>query len=76
MRTAGMAIGEAVSAALISYNMKTAAPNLISKGLRGNVLWKSEFIPSSHITCLAAAVCIIAAVILSMACGDIEPAKH
>jgi EmrB/QacA subfamily drug resistance transporter len=76
MRTAGMAIGEAVSAALISYNMKAAAPVLMSKGMRGNALWKSEFAPSSHITCLVAAACILVAIVLSMARGHIKPADE
>jgi hypothetical protein len=46
--------------------MKTAAP----------ALWKGEFTPSSHITCLVAAARILAAIILSLARGHIRPADE
>jgi EmrB/QacA subfamily drug resistance transporter len=74
MRTIGMVLGEAVSAALISSGMNSAAPALAAKGLTGITLWQGEFGNAMHITCVAAALCAIAALILSLIRGSIAPA--
>lgn len=74
MRTSGMVIGEAIAAAVISFNMNLAAPTLISRGLHGIKLWKSEFLPAAHIACFVGGICVIIAIILSLVRGHVKPA--
>lgn len=73
MRNFGMVTGEALSAALISFNMNKSAPKFIAQGLKGSLLWKAEFKYASVITCIAAAICVVIALILSAARGKIKP---
>jgi EmrB/QacA subfamily drug resistance transporter len=74
MRNTGMVIGEAMSAALIAFNMNLREPGLMAKGLSGDTLWKTAFLPAGHITCLAGAFCAVAALVLSLMRGSVQPA--
>ncbi|WP_243124311.1 MFS transporter [Clostridium sp. AWRP] len=71
MRTFGMMSGEAISAALIAFSMNNSASTFISKGLKSTLLWQAEFGFATKVTCIAAAICVIAAIILSFACGKV-----
>jgi EmrB/QacA subfamily drug resistance transporter len=76
MRNAGMVIGEAMSAALIAFNMNLREPGLAAKGFSGDALWKSAFLPAGHITCWAGALCTVIALVLSLMRGSVQPAAE
>ncbi|QXE18170.1 MFS transporter [Clostridium sp. 001] len=69
MRTFGMMSGEAISAALIAFSMNKSASAFISKGLKSTLLWQAEFRFAAKVTCIVAAICVIAAIVLSFVRG-------
>jgi EmrB/QacA subfamily drug resistance transporter len=69
MRTVGMVMGEAISATLLSVNLNQGTQIFALKGVTDLLLQQSAFSYAMRITCIAAAVCGLTAMVFSLARG-------
>jgi EmrB/QacA subfamily drug resistance transporter len=74
MRTIGMVFGEAISAMLLSFNLNRGTQLFTLKGLTGVLLQQSAFSYAMRITCIAAALCAVVAMVLSFSRGKMKSA--
>jgi EmrB/QacA subfamily drug resistance transporter len=74
MRTIGMVFGEAISAMLLSFNLNRGTQLFTLKGLTGVLLQQSAFSYAMRITCIAAALCAVVAMVLSFSRGKMKAA--
>lgn len=75
MKNVGMVFGEAISAALLSSNINYATTTLAAKNIYGILLQHEAFAYAMKITCIAAACCIIVALVLSLIRGKANNTK-
>jgi MFS family permease len=69
MRNIGMVLGEATSAALMSYNLNHATTIFAAKGLEGAALKQAAFSQAMVIVCMVSASCALVALLLSLIRG-------
>ncbi|MBC3798053.1 MFS transporter [Acetobacterium tundrae] len=69
MRNIGMVLGEATSAALLSYNIDHATTIFAATGLEGAALQQAAFSQAMGIVCIVSAGCALVALFLSLVRG-------
>ncbi len=69
MRNIGMVLGEATSAALMSYTINHATTIFATKGLVGAALQQAAFSRAMVVVCMVSAACALVALLLSLVRG-------